>query len=147
MVVVILSDASLAASQQPFPRPQFNEAWLAPPIDQSPAPEGLKPYEWNRDTGLARRILPGQPGGMHTLTGLAHDKASHVAYDPDINQQGIRARSLKLAALQKTLKPPPVHGASSGDLLVIGWGGTKRRDRRGGRRSCRGRPQGVLAAL
>ena len=44
-------------------------------------------------TGLARRFIPGQPGGMHTLTGLAHDGQSHVAYDPEINQQSIHARS------------------------------------------------------
>jgi 2-oxoglutarate ferredoxin oxidoreductase subunit alpha len=125
MVVVVLSDANLATSQQPFPRPQFSEAWLAPPVDQSAVPEGLKPYGWDAETGLARRLIPGQPGGVHTLTGLAHDELSHVAYDSEINEQTIRARSLKLAALQKTLRPPPVFGAESGDLLVIGWGSTK----------------------
>ena len=125
MVVVVLSDANLATSQQPFPRPQFSEAWLAPPIDQSEIPEGLKPYDWDAKTGLARRFIPGQPGGMHTLTGLAHDRLSHVAYDPDSNQAGIRARALKLAALQRTLKTPPVFGGDKGDLLVIGWGSTK----------------------
>ncbi len=125
MVVVILSDASLATSQQPFPRPQFSEAWLAPPVDQSEVPEGLKPYDWNATTGLARRFIPGQPGGMHTLTGLAHDSLSHVAYDPESNESSIRARSLKLAALQKTLKTPPIFGDQKGDLLVIGWGSTK----------------------
>ena len=125
MVVVILSDASLATSQQPFPRPQFSEAWLAPPVDQSEVPEGLKPYDWNPTTGLARRFIPGQPGGMHTLTGLAHDRLSHVAYDAESNESSIRARSLKLAALQKTLKTPTVFGDPRGDLLVIGWGSTK----------------------
>jgi len=85
----------------------------------------MKPYDWNPLTGLARRIVPGQPGGMHTLTGLAHDELSHVAYDPDINQKSIHARSLKLAALQKTLAPPPVFGPPGGDLLVIGWGSTR----------------------
>ena len=87
MVVVVLSDASLATSQQPFPRPQFSEAWLAPPVDQSRCPGGRKPYDWDETTGLARRFIPGQPGGMHTLTGLAHDRLSHVAYDPDSNEQ------------------------------------------------------------
>lgn len=125
MVVVILSDANLATSQQPFPRPVFNEAWMAPPIDQSAIPKGAKPYDWDPKTGLARRFIPGQPNGMHTLTGLAHDVNSHVAYDPEINQQGIRARSLKLATLQKTLRPPTVFGDSTGDLLVVGWGSTK----------------------
>ena len=62
---------------------------------------------------------------MHTLTGLAHDRDSHVAYDPLINEEGLRNRSLKLAALQKTLLPPKLFGDESGDLLVIGWGSTK----------------------
>ena len=53
MVVVVLTDAGLATSQQPFPRPQFNESWLAPPVDQSPVPAGAKPYDWDATTGLA----------------------------------------------------------------------------------------------
>jgi 2-oxoglutarate ferredoxin oxidoreductase subunit alpha len=125
MVVVVLTDAGLATSQQPFPRPQFSESWLAPPIDQTPVPTGAKAYDWDPVTGLARRFVPGQPNGMHTVTGLAHDRLSHVAYDPDTNQEGLRMRSLKLAALQKTLKAPPVFGKESGDLLVIGWGSTQ----------------------
>lgn len=125
MVVVVLTDANLATSQQPFPRPQFSETWVAPPVDQSAIPAGALPYDWDSVTGLARRFIPGQPGGMHTLTGLAHDRQSHVAYDPEINQEGIRARSLKLAAFQKTLKAPPIFGDESGDMLIIGWGSTR----------------------
>src|SRR3990167_6495578 len=125
MVVVVLTDAGLATSQTPFPRPKFSEAWIAPPIDQSPVPEGVEPYAWDATTGLARRFIPGQPGGMHTLTGLAHRSLSHVAYDPESNETSIRARSHKLAALQRTLKTPPVFGGDKGDLLVIGWGSTK----------------------
>jgi len=125
MVVVVLSDANLATGQQPFPRPKFSETWLAPPVDQNAVAKGAKPYDWDKVTGLAQRFIPGQPGGMHTLTGLAHDRDSHVAYDPLINEEGLRHRSLKLAALQKTLKPPKLFGDDSGDLLVIGWGSTK----------------------
>jgi 2-oxoglutarate ferredoxin oxidoreductase subunit alpha len=125
MVVVVLSDAGLATSQQPFPRPKFSETWMAPPVDQSAVSPHAKPYDWNDATGLAARFVPGQPGGMHTLTGLAHDRDSHVAYDGEINEQGLRFRSLKLAALQKTLKAPPVFGGAEGDLLVIGWGSTR----------------------
>ena len=125
MVVVVLSDASLATAQQPFPRPEFSEHWLAPPIDQSPLPPGAKPYDWDKVTGIARRFSPGQPNGMHTVTGLAHDRASKVAYDPAINEEGLRMRSLKLATLQKTLQPPVVFGDPEGDLLVVGWGSTQ----------------------
>jgi len=125
MVVVVLTDANLATSQQPFPRPQFDPAWMAPPADQSAVPEGLEPYDWDAATGLARRFIPGQPNGMHTVTGLAHDRASQVAYDPQINEESIHFRSLKLAALQRTLLAPPLVGPPEGELLVIGWGSTQ----------------------
>jgi 2-oxoglutarate ferredoxin oxidoreductase subunit alpha len=88
-------------------------------------PEGAQPYAWDPQTGLSRRFIPGQPGGMHTLTGLAHGTRAQVAYEAGINQAGLRARSLKLAAFQKTLRPPPVFGDPEGDLLVVGWGSTK----------------------
>ncbi len=124
-VVIVLSDASLATAQQPFERPAFSEDWLAPPIDQSEVPAGAKPYDWDATTGLFRRFIPGQPGGMHTVTGLAHDRDGHVAYDHESNEEGLRYRSLKIAALQRTLVCPSVYGDESGDVLVIGWGSTK----------------------
>ncbi len=123
--VVLLSDASLATAQQPFPRPRFSEEWLAPPVDQTPAAPGARPYDWDPETGLATRLVPGQPDGMHTVTGLAHDRDSHVAYDGTTNEDGLRHRSLKLAALQKTLTAPEVHGDPDGELLIVGWGSTK----------------------
>ncbi len=124
-VVLLLTDANLASAQQPFPRPEFSDDWVAPPLDQSTLAEGAQPYDWDETTGIARRFIPGQPDGMHCVTGLAHDRNSAVAYDPKINQEGMRQRSLKLATLQKSLTPPPVFGDPEGDLLIIGWGSTK----------------------
>jgi 2-oxoglutarate ferredoxin oxidoreductase subunit alpha len=125
MVVVILSDSSLATAQTQFPRPRFEEEWQAPPIDQSPVPPGSLPYDWDEFTGLFQRVVPGQPNGMHTLTGLAHDRNSRVAYDPVTNEEGLRHRSLKLAALQRTLTAPEVFGDPEGELLLVGWGSTR----------------------
>lgn len=124
-VVVVLTDANLASAQQPFPRPKVSEEWMAPPVDQSAVGVDAKPYDWDARTGLARRFIPGQPNGEHCLTGLAHDRSSRVAYEPDTNQEGILRRSLKLAALQRTLKTPPVFGDDEGELLIVGWGSTK----------------------
>ena len=124
-VVIVLSDGSLATAQQPFPRPAFSEDWIAPPVDQSPVAEGARPYDWDETTGLFRRFIPGQPGGMHTITGVAHDRDSHIAYDAASNEDGLRHRSLKLVALQRTLVCPEVFGDPQGDLLVVGWGSTK----------------------
>ena len=123
-VVMVLSDANLATGVQPFPRPDVNEHWLAQPPDLSPVPDGLRPYEWDPESGLSPRIVPGQPGGMYTATGLSHDESSHVGYTPDVHERGCVMRSRKLAVLQRMLKPPPVNGDASGDLLVVGWGST-----------------------
>jgi len=122
--VFVLSDANLATGQQPFKRPVFSSDWLAPPIDQRPVPPGTKPYEWDEKTGLSRRIIPGQPGGMFTVTGLAHTSDGKVAYGPNVNQRSSEFRSRKLASLQKTLKRPDVRGEEEGDILVVGWGST-----------------------
>jgi len=125
MPVYVLTDANLATGQAPFPRPEFRAEWVAPPVDQRPVEKGTAPYNWDDRTGLSPRLVPGQPGGMYTVTGLAHTRDGKVAYGPDVYQEGANRRSLKLAALQKTLKAPTVHGADEGDLLVVGWGSTK----------------------
>jgi 2-oxoglutarate ferredoxin oxidoreductase subunit alpha len=124
-LVIVLSDANLATGVQPFRRPKLDTRWQGVPPDQTPVPDGALPFEWDDRTGLSTRIVPGQPGGMHTTTGLAHDEASKVTYAPQVNQKGNTMRSRKLAVLQQTLRTPTPHGAESGELLVVGWGSTR----------------------
>lgn len=123
--VMVLTDANLATGQQPYPRPNFKKEWLAPPFDQSPVPEGTKPFDWDEKTGLSKRIIPGQAGGLYRVTGLAHTREGKVAYDSGVNQASSEYRSLKIAAFQKTLNTPKVYGDEEGDLLLLGWGSTK----------------------
>jgi 2-oxoglutarate ferredoxin oxidoreductase subunit alpha len=123
--VIVLTDANLATGQQPFPRPRPEAEWLAPPIDQSDWDERFAPYDWDPKTGLSSRPIVGQRGGCYVLTGLAHDQRGRVAYESAINQHSMAMRSRKLATLQRSLKPPAVHGDPEGDLLVVGWGSTR----------------------
>ncbi|MCW8926425.1 MAG: 2-oxoacid:acceptor oxidoreductase subunit alpha [Xanthomonadales bacterium] len=124
-VVIVLTDANLATGVQQFTRPKLDVRWQQQPVDFSPLPEGMRPYEWDHETGLSRRVVPGTPGGQHTVTGLAHDEYSNVSYHPDSNERGCKMRSRKLAVFQSTLMPPEVHGDEEGDLLVVGWGSTQ----------------------
>lgn len=124
-VVMVLTDANLATGVSPYPRPALDPSWVAPPPDLSPVPEGLRPYDWDPETGMSRRFIPGTPGGVHTLTSLAHDEGSKVAYTTDVVQRSMTMRARKMAVFQSTLKPPVVNGAEEGDLLVVGWGSTK----------------------
>ncbi len=122
--VILLTDANLATGVAPIPRPKIDADWLAPEPDQSPWPEGLAPYDWDAETGLSARPIPGQRGGEYVVTGLAHTRLGKVAYDSTSNQEGCDMRSRKLAALASTLRPPVPHGADEGELLVVGWGST-----------------------
>jgi 2-oxoglutarate ferredoxin oxidoreductase subunit alpha len=123
--VIVLTDANLATGQTAFVRPELSEDWLSPPVDQSDWNPEVPPYDWDSETGLSTRPIPGQAGGAYVLTGLAHDEQSHIAYDSSSNQQAMRMRSRKMAALQKILKPPKLYGDEEGDLLVVGWGSTR----------------------
>lgn len=122
--VIVLSDANLATGQQPFPRPAPSEAWLSPPVEKSGWDPAVPPFDWDPETGLSPRPVPGQRDGEYVVTGLAHDEQSHVAYESAVNQRAMTMRSRKLATLAAALRPPEVHGDASGDLLVVGWGST-----------------------
>lgn len=125
MPVVVLTDANLATAQQPFPRPEVKEDWIAPSIDQSDWDANVRPYDWDPRTGLSQRPVAGQRGGGYILTGLAHDENSRVAYESATNQRAMAMRSRKLITLRRTLKPPQVNGDPEGDLLIVGWGSTR----------------------
>jgi len=122
--VILLTDANLGTGVQPYPRPKAKAEWMAAPVDQSAWKKETPPFDWNEETGLSPRPIVGQADGQYVLTGLAHTNQSKVAYDRESNQRGCNMRSRKLAALYSTLKPPKVHGAEEGDLLIVGWGST-----------------------
>ena len=122
--VIILTDANLATGVQPWIRPQPQNDWFTAPIDQSAWKKGVPPYNWDEETGMSPRPVPGQKDGGYILTGLSHTNWSKVAYDPESHQTGCDMRSRKLAAFQKTLQPPKVKGEPEGDLLIVGWGST-----------------------
>ena len=124
-LVIVLTDANLASGVQPFARPEPESGWFAPRLNLEAVEPGARPYEWDPQTGISRRIIPGQPGGMFTLTGLSHDESSTIAYTADVHQRSSMMRSRKMAVLQQALETPPVNGDASGDLLVVGWGSTK----------------------
>ncbi|MGC9451148.1 MAG: 2-oxoacid:acceptor oxidoreductase subunit alpha [Oceanipulchritudo sp.] len=125
MLVIVLSDANLATGQQLFERPDVSKTPRRAPLDLSPVPEGTLPYDWDETTGLSARLIPGQPGGMGVITSLNHDRNGKACYDSERNQRAHQMRSRKLAALQKSLHPPAIHGAEEGDLLLVGWGSTR----------------------
>ena len=87
--------------------------------------EGYAPYN-HGNADLARPwALPGTPGMEHRVGGLEKwEETGHVSYDPENHQKMVELRQRKVDIIAKDLAPAKVFGKESGDLLVLGWGGT-----------------------
>jgi 2-oxoglutarate/2-oxoacid ferredoxin oxidoreductase subunit alpha len=123
--VLLLTDGYLANGAEPWRIPDPNEI---PAIEVPPLPpvDGatFKPYL--RDEWLARPwAVPGTPGYEHRIGGLEKQNITgSVSYDGVNHEQMVALRARKLANIANVIPPTQVSGPSSGDLLVVGWGGT-----------------------
>ena len=122
--VIFLSDGYLANSSEP---------WQIPNPDDIPAivvnhptdPSNFLPYKRDPKTLSRPWALPGTPGLEHRLGGLGkEDGTGNVSYDPDDNQHMANIRAERLARIADRIPLQKVMGPKSGDLLVVGWGGT-----------------------
>lgn len=123
--VVLLSDGYLANGAEPWSIPDVASLpkLVVKNVDHANG-NGYHPYE--RDEMLSRPwALPGTPGLEHRVGGLEKANISgNVDYSPDNHQAMINLRAQKVANVAKVIPPLEVHGAPTGDLLVLGWGGT-----------------------
>lgn len=121
--VMVLSDLYIANGSEPWEIPSVD---AIPAIEKAFATEGEDYVTFRRDPEtLARtQAIPGQKGLEHRIGGLEKNEKGGVSYDPDNHEQMCRLRAAKVARVAQTIPPLEVHGAESGKLLVLGWGGT-----------------------
>ncbi len=124
--VVILSDGYIANGAEPWAIPDV--ANLSPIEITHPelGVDGRPFLPYQRDELLARPwAVPGTPGLMHRVGGLEkEDGTGNISYDAENHQKMVHIRAQKVANAATLLPPQQVVGPSSGDLLVISWGGT-----------------------
>jgi 2-oxoglutarate ferredoxin oxidoreductase subunit alpha len=122
--VVVLSDGYLANSSEP---------WLLPDVETLPRfevrhateAEGFLPYVRDPQTLARPWAVPGTPGLEHRIGGLeGADRTGNVSYLPENHGRMVALRAEKVARIAQDLAPLEVDGPASGDLLVVGWGGT-----------------------
>jgi len=121
--VILLTDGYLANGSEP---------WRIPSVDSLPKidvkfrteKEGFYPYL--RNEFLARPwAIPGTPDLEHRIGGLEKaDITGNVSYDPDNHNKMSRLRAEKIKNIENDIPLLEVDGDQSGDLLVLGWGGT-----------------------
>ncbi|MCZ2152452.1 MAG: 2-oxoacid:acceptor oxidoreductase subunit alpha [Bryobacterales bacterium] len=122
--VFVLSDGYLANGSEP---------WLVPLESDLPEisvqhhtdPESFQPFIRDPET-LARLWAPaGTPGMEHRVGGLEHSNITgNISYDPLVHEEMVGIRAEKVARVARDYPPVEPYGDPSGDLLVLGWGGT-----------------------
>ena len=123
--IFFLSDNYVANGAEPWLIPQVSD--LLPILPEfATDPENFLPYKRNPETGRRPWAPPGKEGFEHRIGGLEKaDLTGNVSYDPDNHERMSQLREEKIANIAKNEIPPSeVFGDSSGDLLIIGWGGT-----------------------
>jgi 2-oxoglutarate ferredoxin oxidoreductase subunit alpha len=122
--VVYLSDGYLANGSEPWRIPDFSSL---PRIEwkyAEPA-EGWHPYLRDPRTLARPWAVPGQKGFEHRIGGIEKSATSgNISYDPYNHHYMTQMRARRVAGIAADIPPIEVDGPESGDLLVVGWGGT-----------------------
>lgn len=121
--VILLTDGYIANGSEPWKIPHVDELPEIP-VKFRTEKEGFYPYL--RDENLARPwAIPGTPQLEHRIGGLEKsDVYGNVSYDPDNHHKMVTLRAKKIKNIEKDIPLLEVEGESSGELLVVGWGGT-----------------------
>lgn len=122
--VILLSDAYLANSAEPWKIPDLNTLpSLTPEFHQEK--EGFLPYQRHPETLSRPWAIPGTKGLEHRLGGLEKEhETGNISYDPDNHQRMVGLRAAKIQGIEHDLPALEILGSASGDVLVIGWGST-----------------------
>jgi 2-oxoglutarate ferredoxin oxidoreductase subunit alpha len=122
--VMVLSDGYLANGSEPWliPDPE-----TLPPIDVQfrTEKEGFFPYLRDPATLARPWVRPGTPGLEHRIGGIEkQDVTGNISYDPDNHDHMVRTRAEKVRRVAQEIPPTSINGPATGDLIVVGWGGT-----------------------
>lgn len=127
--VILLSDGSIANGAEPWPVPDVSALPTITTRELDSAEglgeAGFQPYA--RDPQTLGRSWPvlGTPGLEHRLGGLEKwDVTGHISYDPDNHHHMTQLRQARVDRIAEMLPPTEVIGERTGDVLVVGWGGT-----------------------
>lgn len=125
--VVILSDGYIANSSEPWMIPDVEALERNPIRFAGPVEVGeFQPYARDPETLARPWAIPGTPGLEHRIGGLTkQDGSGNVSYEADNHGKMNALRGKKVEGIAQDFPPIEINGADKGDLLVVGWGGTK----------------------
>ena len=126
--VVLLTDGYIANGAEPWKLPDvadLPEIEVPHPTEAIDPDAGFRPYVRDPETLARSWALPGTPGLEHRIGSLEkEDGTGNVSYDPENHDEMVRARAEKVARAADVIPELNVRGPESGEVLVLGWGGT-----------------------
>ena len=123
--VFLLTDGYIANGSEPWRVPEISEIPKIPIEHPGPIANGDEFMPYERDERLSRPwAVPGTPTLEHRLGGLEkQDITGNVSYDPDNHEHMCKLRAQKVANIADDIPLQKLDGPSTGDLLVLSWGG------------------------
>jgi len=122
--VILLSDGYLANGSEPWALPNLSSL---PRFDVTHRtdPENYFVYERDPETLARAWVIPGTPGLEHRIGGIEKDALTgDISYAPENHEKQTYVRQAKVDRIAQDIGELDLSGAESGDVLVIGWGGT-----------------------
>jgi 2-oxoglutarate ferredoxin oxidoreductase subunit alpha len=123
--VVLLSDGYIANGSAPWKIKSVSEM---PEINNHiihESKDSWHPYDRDEKSLARTWPIPGTAGLEHRVGGLEKDRISgNVSYVPENHEYMVNIRAEKIKRVQEYIPELSTEFAQSGDLLVIGWGGT-----------------------
>ncbi len=121
--VVLLTDGFLGNGSEPWKLPKMDELpEIKPRFAKDPGT--FKPYKRDEETLAREWAFPGMEGFQHRIGGLEKNVAGNVSHDPENHQKNTDIRKAKVDRVVSMVPDLEVCGDESGDVLLVGWGGT-----------------------
>lgn len=123
--VILLTDGYIANGSAPWKIQSVADMPVIKNRKITEVKEDWHPYNRDEKTLARDWAIPGTPGLEHRVGGLEKDSVTgNVSYVPENHEIMTHTRAEKIRLVQNNIPDLETEFADSGDLLVIGWGGT-----------------------
>ncbi len=122
--VLLLSDSYLANGTEPWKIPSMKDLPKINPPFASATEIPFLPYKRDAEKLARSWAVPGTPDMEHRIGGLEKTEKGTVSYIPENHEMMVKLRAEKVDRVVMEIPDLVTMGPESGDLLVIGWGGS-----------------------
>ena len=122
--VVLLSEGFLGNGSEPWKIPAMKDYPAIIPPFVKPSDLPYSPFERDTQTFARKWAVPGMAGFEHRVGGLEKNTAGVLSSDPENHQKMVWERAEKVRRVANYIPELKVEGPESGELLLVGWGGT-----------------------